>query len=255
MPRGEFDRSVRRARTRSQLLEAAAHVYVDRGVDAATLDDVAERAGFTKGAVYDHFGSKDNLLFALLDEHLATQIAEQIALFDANRDVPERPRIGADRWIAHLESDPTALRLFVEAWVRGQRDEDVRARVNAALEPMREMFREFGRRRAAERGDTSSETMLEGAANVLTALGLGFALLKLTDPDAVPSGLLGGAYLLLAGALDSGPEARAVLEVEQDALAIEATGVAAEPAAGVQDAVAGNDDRERIAAERRSRRT
>ena len=77
MPRGSFDRSERRARTRAQLLSAAARVYARRGFDGATLDEVAEEAGFTKGAVYDHFGSKENLLFALLDEHLSGQIAEQ----------------------------------------------------------------------------------------------------------------------------------------------------------------------------------
>ena len=57
MPRGEFDRSVRRARTRAQLLDAAARVYARRGFDGATLDEVAEEAGFTKGADNDHYGS------------------------------------------------------------------------------------------------------------------------------------------------------------------------------------------------------
>ena len=83
-----FDRSERRARTRAQLLSAAARVYARRGFDGATLDEVAEEAGFTKGAVYDHFGSKENLLFALLDEHLSAQIAEQIALFDPTKRPP-----------------------------------------------------------------------------------------------------------------------------------------------------------------------
>src|ERR1700733_14202211 len=114
MPRGEFDRSERRARTRTQLLEAAARVYARRGFDGATLDEVAEVAGFTKGAVYDHFGSKENLLFALLDEHLAAQIAEQIALFDPAKATAERPRAGADRWMAELDENPEAFRLFVE---------------------------------------------------------------------------------------------------------------------------------------------
>ena len=113
MPRGEFDRSERRARTRAQLLEAAACVYAERGVDAATLDQVAEEAGFTKGAVYDHFGSKENLLFALLDEFLSREINEQLTLFDAYRDTPGRPAIGAERWLAHVQEDPEAFRLFV----------------------------------------------------------------------------------------------------------------------------------------------
>jgi AcrR family transcriptional regulator len=67
MPRGEFDRGRKRAETRGRLLESAARVYARRGFDGATLDEVAAEAGLTKGAVYDHFGSKEKLLLALLD--------------------------------------------------------------------------------------------------------------------------------------------------------------------------------------------
>ena len=147
MPRGEFDRSGQRARTRTALLEAAARVYARRGFDAATLDEVAEEAGFTKGAVYDHFGSKEKLLFALLDEHLAAQIAEQIELFDPAQSPAERPRAGSDRWMVELEEDPDAFRLFVEAWVHGQRDEEFRARVAAGVDQWRATFQSFGRAR------------------------------------------------------------------------------------------------------------
>src|ERR1700752_35730 len=108
MPRGEFDRSPRRARTRAKLLQAAARVYARRGFDGATIDEVAEEAGFTKGAVYDHFGSKENLLIALLDEHLALAVADQGALFDPTLDVAVRPRRGADRWMEGLDEDPDA---------------------------------------------------------------------------------------------------------------------------------------------------
>src|SRR6476620_2072446 len=85
MPRGDFDRSARRAETRARLLHSAARVYARRGFNGATLDEVAADAGFTKGAVYDHFGSKENLLLALMEEHLAGQVAEQIELFDRER--------------------------------------------------------------------------------------------------------------------------------------------------------------------------
>lgn len=212
MPRGTFDRSARRARTRAQLLEAAARVYAARGVERSTLDEVAEEAGYTKGAVYDHFGSKDNLLFALLDEYLSAEIAEQVAIFEAHRDAPTRPKIGADRWIAHLEEDPAALRLFLEAWVLGQRDPSVRERVLFGIEAMRGMFRRFGRERAYEVGGEPSPELLEGSSNLMVALGLGFAALKLTDPDHVPSRLLGAAYLVLADAIREDPRARALIE-------------------------------------------
>ena len=97
MPRGDFDRSARRAQTRALLLQAAASVYARCGFNGATLDEVAAEAGFTKGAVYDHFGSKENLLLALMEEHLAGQVAEQIELFDRERSTWERPVAGSDR--------------------------------------------------------------------------------------------------------------------------------------------------------------
>jgi AcrR family transcriptional regulator len=211
MPRGEFDRSERRARTRAQLLESAARVYAQRGFSGATLDQVAEEAGFTKGAVYDHFGSKENLLFALLDEHLAAQIAEQIALFDASRDTVERPRPGADRWMAELAEDPDVFRLFVEAWVHSQRDGELGARVRDGMDAWRETFKSFGRQRIAEGELDVPEPVLAHVANVMLALAIGLGIIKLTDPEGVPEPLLGAAVVLLLRALESSDEARATL--------------------------------------------
>ncbi len=57
----------RRAQTRRALLDAAAELFATRGVDGASIDAVAEAAGRTSGAVYDHFGGKEGLLFALLE--------------------------------------------------------------------------------------------------------------------------------------------------------------------------------------------
>ncbi len=109
MPRGQFDRSARKAQTRERLLEAAAQVYARRGFNGATLEEVASEAGFTKGAVYAHFGSKENLLLALMEEHLAGQIAEQLELFDRERVTWERPLAGSARWMEGLASpSPTA---------------------------------------------------------------------------------------------------------------------------------------------------
>jgi AcrR family transcriptional regulator len=207
MPRGEFDRSARRARTRAQLLEAAARVYARRGFESATLDEVAEEAGFTKGAVYDHFGSKENLLFALLDEHLSGQIAEQIALFDPTVETAERPRVGADRWMRELDEDPDAFRLFIEAWVRSQRDDTLREQVLAGMGAWRETLAGFGRARS-EAGDIEvDEATLSRFATVMLALGIGMGIMRLSDPEAVAPDLLGSAYVMLIRAVESGAAA------------------------------------------------
>jgi AcrR family transcriptional regulator len=55
-----------RADRRQQLVASAQEVFVTQGFAAASMDDVAERAGVTKPVLYDHFGSKDGLLTAVL---------------------------------------------------------------------------------------------------------------------------------------------------------------------------------------------
>src|SRR4029453_6243198 len=75
-------RAQRRQQTRDQLLDAAGQVFARRGFHAATIDEVAEAAGYTKGAVYSNFASKDDLVLALLDKHLAAQFQQIEALDD-----------------------------------------------------------------------------------------------------------------------------------------------------------------------------
>ena len=59
---------MRRDQIRTYLLEAAAAVFAARGFHAATLDEIAAAAGFTKGAIYSNFGSKEELFLALVDQ-------------------------------------------------------------------------------------------------------------------------------------------------------------------------------------------
>lgn len=61
-----------RGRTRARLLEAAAEVFAEVGLDAASVEAICDRAGFTRGAFYSNFGSKEELML-----ELTTQFAEQ----------------------------------------------------------------------------------------------------------------------------------------------------------------------------------
>ena len=63
-------RARRREMTREHLMDAAATVFARDGFHAASLDDVAALAGFTKGAVYSNFKSKDDLFLAVFDHRL-----------------------------------------------------------------------------------------------------------------------------------------------------------------------------------------
>jgi AcrR family transcriptional regulator len=211
MPRGDFDRSARKAQTRSSLLAAAARVYARSGFGGATLDEVAAEAGFTKGAVYSHFGSKENLLLALMEEHLASQVAEQIALFDRERTTWERPLAGSARWMEQLDQDADPFRLFVELWIYAQRDERLRQRLAGGLDALRVTFARFAAESAADAGLEESPHAHEQFANVMLGLGLGLPMLKLIDPDSVPRSLLGAVLSVLIRTAETDPDARELL--------------------------------------------
>src|SRR2546425_811623 len=63
--------SPRRTETRRRLVDAAIDAVAKKGFHGATVDDIAERAGFSVGAIYSNFGSKDDLFLAVLDKHVA----------------------------------------------------------------------------------------------------------------------------------------------------------------------------------------
>lgn len=211
MPRGEFDRSGKRAKTRAALLDAAARVYARRGFDAATIDEIADEAGYTKGAVYDHFGSKERLLIALMDEYLTVQLAEQRELFDPETSPAERPRIGSDRWFAELHENPDPFRLFIEAWVHGQRGEELGAIVRRGIDDWRAMLQSFGRRRSDAVGAPPTDDVLEQTSTAMVALGIGLGMVSLAEPELVDPELLGIVASILIGTVEASPEVRDLL--------------------------------------------
>lgn len=64
-------RQKRKAETRTLLVEAGLRVFAERGLELTSLDDVADAAGFTKGAIYRQFPSKGAFLLALFEQYAA----------------------------------------------------------------------------------------------------------------------------------------------------------------------------------------
>ena len=81
--------SARRQATRERVLEAASEVFAERGFHGATVEDICERAGFTRGAFYSNFSSKDDLVLELTRQH-----AE--ALVDRIRAASKREHASAE---------------------------------------------------------------------------------------------------------------------------------------------------------------
>ncbi|GAA2499802.1 TetR/AcrR family transcriptional regulator [Terrabacter carboxydivorans] len=81
--------SARRQATRDRVLEAASSVFAERGFHGATVEDICDRAGFTRGAFYSNFSSKDDLVVELSRRHSE-------ALVDRIRRAGKREHAGAD---------------------------------------------------------------------------------------------------------------------------------------------------------------
>lgn len=81
-PRPRLSRAESQARTRAELLDAAAAVFAERGFAAGTLDEIAERAGFTTGALYSNFASKEQLFLELLSARRSLGLERRMEAMD-----------------------------------------------------------------------------------------------------------------------------------------------------------------------------
>jgi AcrR family transcriptional regulator len=118
----------RRAMTRQYLLEAAAIVFARDGFHGATLDDIAALAGFSKGAVYSNFKSKDDLFLALLDNRIDLRYAATMEVLNTGSHDREDqlPRM-RDLVSAQVFGDPEAWSaLYLEFVLYARRNPDAR---------------------------------------------------------------------------------------------------------------------------------
>jgi len=174
-------RAQRSAQTRDELLEAAQRRFFDAGYHATTLDDVADDAGYTKGAVYSTFGSKAGLFLALFDDIVDQRLAATQAIIDAGDS-------GSDASLQVLAEQPVEERnarfllLSIEFWVHA-------AREPALLAAFSERYRRL-RASLAELAPNDSPLDASRWALVTLALSNGFALERLIDPDGVPNDLM-----------------------------------------------------------------
>lgn len=168
----------RRAQTTQRLLDAAADVFARLGFHAATLDDIADAAGYTKGAVYSNFAGKDRLFLALLDRHLDDQLAqvERLAAAESAAELQTRLRTASSQ---HPGSGGAFGLLMLEFWLYAARDDDVKAALAARYRRMRERLAAMIAERAGQPRSPD-----EAAALVL-ALDAGLFLQHIIDPDAV----------------------------------------------------------------------
>jgi AcrR family transcriptional regulator len=183
-------RAERSAQTRGELLDAAQRRFFEAGYHATTIDDIADDAGYTKGAVYSTFGSKAGLFLALFDDIVDRRLA-------ATRAIIETDDPGSQATLQALADQPVEERnarfllLSIEFWVHA-------AREPALLDAFSERYRRL-RASLAELAPADSPLDPQRWALVTLALSNGFALERLIDPEGVPGDLMADVQTRLLG--------------------------------------------------------
>ncbi|HLM10463.1 MAG TPA: TetR/AcrR family transcriptional regulator [Thermoleophilaceae bacterium] len=181
-------REERKAHTRARLMRSAAKVAAQRGLERASLDEVAEEAGFTKGAVYANFASKEALFLAMLDARFAERLEELDAILSTEQDPDTQAREAAAAFIAAIESEPEWERLFFEFTIYAARNEGFRRELVERHRMLRARVAELLERRARRLG-MEPQVPPEQVATMTFAMANGIALERLLEPEAVPDGL------------------------------------------------------------------
>jgi AcrR family transcriptional regulator len=149
MKRQRLTREQSKDQTRERLLDAAQAIFMKKGFVAASVEDIAAAAGYTRGAFYSNFRSKGELFLELLRRDHEIMQAGLNAIFE---DASSREEMEARvlQYYSRLHLENKCFLLWVEAKLVAVRDGRFRVRFNAFLhekiEQMSAYIREFSTR-------------------------------------------------------------------------------------------------------------
>lgn len=184
-------RDEQRARTRQELLDAATVVFARNGYHATSVDEVAEAAGYTKGAVYSNFASKEELFLELLDRRIdrTVEALENVLL---SSDPEQRPQLLGEMRDSMGLVDHEWFLLQTEFMLYAARNAEVRDRVADRQRRTRERITELVRATLEEMGITRPRVPAEDLAQLMMATASG-----LTHAGMVDDRIAGDAGRLL----------------------------------------------------------
>jgi AcrR family transcriptional regulator len=175
-------RQERRERTRAELLDAARRAFLRDGFHAASLDGIAEDAGYTKGAVYSNFASKDDLLVAVLEGHFSARVEAYEQLIFSTDGIEDAYRAVARYWHDANAREPEWSRLVVELLAHASRNDQLRRTVREIRERALDRIAGFVDRLAELHGVEYTIPTRE-VARGSGALNRGLAVEQLLAPD------------------------------------------------------------------------
>ena len=145
MSQQTLTRREKQQQTRHALLRAAEKLFCKQGLEAASIDQVAQEAGYTKGAFYANFKSKEELFLVMLDQRFARELERLDRALAGEQDPLSEAQAAAADFI-HFASDEDWPRLYFEFVSYAARDEEFRAELATRMKAMRTRLTELFKR-------------------------------------------------------------------------------------------------------------
>jgi len=211
----EAPRSARREATRQRILDAAREVFAENGVIGGTVEDICERAGFTRGAFYSNFADKDEVVAALVEReherllgHLEASFAGvDRAVAEAGGDLEAVCAALVDQLLRSIPIDRQVSLVQTELEIHAIRRPDQAGRfvaINLAFRDriarfLEDGMRSLGRELLVDRVYLTDAIVAVAESSVRRALLTG----PDADPDAMASAILPGLLLALSKPMDA----------------------------------------------------
>jgi AcrR family transcriptional regulator len=190
-PHRRLSRAEAKARTRRLLLDAAAQTFARKGYAGASVEEIAEAAGFSIGALYSNFANKEELFLELSSSYNGQRIAEaRQALLEREPGSVDPVREVGRLLVDAADKDVDFALLQAEFWLYAVRNPQTLDRLAARLrEPRGALEALVGH--ALEPGRTPAEATAKAVATIVAALFEGLVRQRRIDPDQVPEELFG----------------------------------------------------------------
>jgi AcrR family transcriptional regulator len=159
----------RRDETRRRIADAALPVFARSGYERATVDEIVREAGYSKGAFYVHFESKEDLFWGMLEERISGQQDAFRQALDDTRGAEDNIQALLTTIFAIFRRDAQWSALFIEFIAHAARNEKVRERLAGMYQNWRD-FTVATLKQGRETGQVRQDLDVDFAATVLIAL-------------------------------------------------------------------------------------
>src|ERR1700730_14383014 len=172
--------------TCEKLFEAAARVFEEQGIGGASIEAIAAEAGFTLGAFYSNFKSKDELIIAMLEDHVEQSIRRNLDLLARHKNLEDF--IEALKTMDRTRQDPLGRSplLHMEMILYVARAEQRRPELAKRLRARRKLIADIVETTLKNSGKNGALNPA-WTGSIVLALEDGFRLHRLIDPETTPA--------------------------------------------------------------------